>query len=246
MQPQPRRCVIRAAEWGRRRESVAVQHEHITQLAWYAAGALLGFVVPFLFTSVLDLNHDLYYSIYFAAVGVFLGSYVRWTGLDAAELFRRNWKWSAVLGVIAAVFVVFNVYQREDATPRPDGVYFVFSLGWRGVLYGTVDALLLSAFPLAVAWVLFGGHVESIGRKAGFGALALGLTLVITATYHLGYEQYREDGLQGPETGNTIISLPGILTANPLGSVIAHASMHVAADIHAYETDVYLPPQTES
>ncbi|HEX6031452.1 MAG TPA: hypothetical protein VFY90_08465 [Tepidiformaceae bacterium] len=237
---------MHAAEWGRHRESATIQHEHITQLGWYAGGVLLGFVVPFLFTSVFDLNHDLYYGIYFAAVGVFLGAYVRWTGLDVAELFRRNWKWSLVLGAIAAVLLVFNVYRREDATPRPDGAYFLFSLGWRGVLYGTVDALLLSAFPVAVAYALVSGRLDGIARKASFGALALGLTLVITATYHLGYEQYRDDGIGGPETGNAIISLPAILTANPLGSVIAHASMHVAADAHAYETDVFLPPKTES
>jgi hypothetical protein len=46
--------------------------------------------------------------------------------------------------------------------------------------------------------------------------------------------------------GNTIISVPSLLTANPVGSIIAHASMHVAADVHAYETDVFLPPQTDA
>jgi hypothetical protein len=29
---------------------------------------------------------------------------------------------------------------------------------------------------------------------------------------------------------------------NPLGSIAADASMYVAADIHSYETDVFLPP----
>jgi hypothetical protein len=67
---------------------------------------------------------------------------------------------------------------------------------------------------------------------------------IITATYHLGYEQFREDGVAGPETGNTIISLPAIVTANPAGAVVAHAAMHVTAVTHAYETDLYLPPQT--
>lgn len=70
--------------------------------------------------------------------------------------------------------------------------------------------------------------------------------VTITAVYHLGYEQYREDGVGAPETGNTIISMPMLLTANPLGSVAAHASMHVAAVAHAYETEVRLPPATEA
>jgi hypothetical protein len=41
-----------------------------------------------------------------------------------------------------------------------------------------------------------------------------------------------------------IISVPMFATANPAGSVLAHASMHVAATVYSYETDVFLPPQT--
>jgi hypothetical protein len=42
------------------------------------------------------------------------------------------------------------------------------------------------------------------------------------------------------------MSVPLLGTGNPLGAMLAHASMHVTADIHAYETDVFLPPQTEA
>jgi hypothetical protein len=91
-----------------------------------------------------------------------------------------------------------------------------------------------------------GGRLETLVRRAAFAVVSLALVLVITAVYHLGYEQFREDGVGGPEIGNTIISVPAILTANPLGSLIAHASMHVAADVHAYETDTFLPPKVEA
>ena len=47
-----------------------------------------------------------------------------------------------------------------------------------------------------------------------------------------------------PEVGNTLISVPALLTTNPAGSVVAHAAMHTTAVTHSYETDVYLPPQT--
>jgi hypothetical protein len=96
---------------------------------------------------------------------------------------------------------------------------------------------------VAVAYALFGGRLDGLARKLAFGVVAFLLVFAITATYHLGYEQYREDGVGAPEVGNTVISLPAILTANPLGSVVAHATMHVTADVHAYETDVFLPPQ---
>jgi hypothetical protein len=135
------------------------------------------------------------------------------------------------------------VLAREDGTPRPDGAYFLFQLGWRGIAYGVVDALLLTAFPAAIAFGLMRRNIAGLGRHLKFAALMLPLTIIITATYHLGYEQYRDDGLSQPETGNVIISVPALMTGNPLGSVITHAAMHETAVVHAYETDVFLPPQ---
>jgi len=37
-----------------------------------------------------------------------------------------------------------------------------------------------------------------------------------------------------------------LATANPVGSIAAHISMHVTAVTHSYETNVFLPPQTDS
>jgi hypothetical protein len=220
--------------------------ERAVQAAWYIAGAALAFAVPFIFTSVLDTQHDLFYLIYFATVGAFLGAYVKASHADVVGLFRRGWKLSLAVGALTTVFVVFNILQREDATPRPDGAYFGFELVWRGLVYGVVDALLLTAFPVLVTYALFGGKVTGIGRRLGFAAVALVLVMAITATYHLGYQQYREDGLANPEIGNTVISVPALVSTNPLGSVITHAAQHVTAVTHAYETPVFLPPQTDA
>jgi hypothetical protein len=44
-----------------------------------------------------------------------------------------------------------------------------------------------------------------------------------------------------PQTGNTIISVPALLTTNPAGSIVAHVTMHVTA---VNQTRDYLPPQT--
>jgi hypothetical protein len=214
------------------------------QLGWFAVGALVAFLFPFVFSSIMELGNDLYYAIYFSGAIALLTIYSITAKVDVRALFSRNWRWSLCLGILAAVFLVLGVIQREDSTPHPDGLYFAFTIAWRGVAYGVVDALVLTAFPVAVAYAVFHSRLDSLARKAGFAALAMILSLTITATYHLGYEQFRDDGITGPETGNAIISLPAVLTANPLGSLVAHASMHVAADIHAYETDLYLPPET--
>jgi hypothetical protein len=196
-------------------------------------------------TSVLDLQHDLYYAVYFAVVLGFLGAYARSARLDVWGFVSQAWRWSLAVAVPATAFVVANVLSR-DSTPGPEGAYAVFEALWRGVAYGVVDALVLTAFPGAVALSLLGGRLAGWRRRLSFAALALGLSLAITAVYHLGYEQFREDGVAAPEVGNSIMSAPLLATGNPVGSIIAHASMHVTADIHAYETEVFLPPQTDA
>ncbi len=73
----------------------------------------------------------------------------------------------------------------------------------------------------------------------------LPLVIIVTATYHLGYPQYRQDGLSRPETGNVLISIPMFATANPVGSIVAHVSQHVAAVTHAYESRDLRPTRDE-
>ena len=158
----------------------------------------------------------------------------------------QRWRWSLGLGVVLAAFLVFNVFNTEDATARPHGAYFLFELLWRGVGYGLIDTLLLTIFPCFVAYKLLHGHVDGLKGKLRFTALTLPLVLIITATYHWGYPQYREDGLSRPETGNVLISIPTFATANPVGSVVAHVSQHVAAVTHAYESRIFNPPETKS
>ncbi|HEX2506079.1 MAG TPA: hypothetical protein VHK22_07730 [Gaiellaceae bacterium] len=214
-------------------------------LAWFAFVCCIAFLVPYLGVSVLDLQHDVFYLAYFAVTIALVATYVRTEQVDVTELFRRRWRWSLAVGVIVAGLLVFNVFNTEDATPRPQGAYFVFELLWRGVGYGIVDTLLLTIFPSLVAYKLLHGRVAGLKGKARFTALGLPLVLIVTATYHWGYPQYREDGLSRPETGNVLISIPTFATANPAGSVVAHVSQHVAAVTHANESRIFNPPVTK-
>lgn len=223
--------------------TVAVSHV-ARQLGWFAVGSVAAFLIPYVGVSVLGLQHDVFYLAYFALTVALLGAYVRTEHVDVRGLFTRSWVWSLAIGAVAAVALWRNVISNSSATPRPHGAYFVFELLWRGVGYGVIDALLLTAFPCAVAYALLRGATGGIRGRIRFIALALPLIWVITATYHLGYPQFRQDGLSRPETGNTIISVPALLTTNPAGSIVAHVSMHVTAVNHAYETRDYLPPQT--
>ena len=72
------------------------------------------------------------------------------------------------------------------------------------------------------------------------------LRIPVAAFVVWSYPQYREDGVANPEVGNTLISIPMLPTANPVGSIAARISMHVTAVTHSYEATVFLPPQTGS
>lgn len=212
-----------------------------TQLRWYAAAAIVGFAVPYVVSSVLELQHDVYLGIYFAVVLALLGAYVWHTALDLREAVARHWKLGLGLGLLMAVALVRNVLSG-DGSPHPHGAYFAFEVVWRGAVYGTVDALLLTVLPCTVARRALGASLGTWRRRIAYVTASLGLVVAITAAYHLGYAQYRQDGLRQPETGNALISVPMLLSTNPIGSVLDHAAMHVAAVTHDYETRVRLPP----
>jgi hypothetical protein len=214
-----------------------------TQLRWFGAAAVVGFAVPYLGSSVLQLQHDLYLAIYFTSVLALCAAYVRSTALDLRTTLTRHWKLGSLLGLLFGVALVRNVLSG-DATPRPDGAYFVFELIWRGGIYGAVDALLLTVLPCLVVFRSLGGRLATWRRRMAYFGVSLALVMTMTAVYHLGYSQYREDGIRAPETGNTIISMPMLLSTNPIGSVVDHAAMHISAVAHDYETEVRLPPRT--
>jgi hypothetical protein len=218
----------------------------VRQAAWFIAVSILAFVVPYIGTSALDVHHDLFYLAYFACVLAAVGIYATMNGIQLNAFFEQNWKLSVVLGALVSVFLVWNVLTREDATPRPDGLYFAFEFAWRGVAYGVVDAILLSAFPAMVAFALMQQDVRGLGRRIVFGALTLVMTLIITATYHLGYDHYRDEGVRAPELGNVVISVPAIVSVSPIGSLGAHVVLHTTAVTHSYETETFLPPQTDA
>jgi hypothetical protein len=215
------------------------------QLRWFAVAVVAAFLVPFVFSSLFELDHDLYLAIYFAFVGGLTTLYARHTDLDMGDVLRRNWRWGLVAGALVGVPVVRNVFT-ETETARPDGLYFLFELAWRGAAYGALDAILLTVLPCLIVYRALGGPLRTWRRRIAYFGVSLALVMTITASYHLGYEQFRDDGVGDPETGNALMSIPMLLTTNPIGSVVDHSAMHVAAVIHEYEGDTRLPPQTDA
>lgn len=213
----------------------------MAHLAWIPAGAATGFLAAFVFGDLLTPPVDLYYAIYFAIVLAFLGVYAKRTRLDIRRLVSRRLIWGVILGVIGGLVVMQGVLARPE-TPGLSGFDLWWALFWRGLVYGTVDGLLLFAFPWTVAWRALEAEGGGFATKLAASAVALVAILLVTTTYHLGYDDFRSSKIVQPNVGSTIASVPTLVTANPVASPISHVFLHVTAVLHAPETDLFLPP----
>jgi len=214
-------------------------------LVWYAVAAGLFFLVPLLGTDWLGLQPDLFYLGYFTVAVVFFVGFVSRHVEQLRELWTVHLWQSVLIGALVGTALAFGIFQ-QTAAPHAEGWRFGFEIAWRGVVYGTVDALTLFVFPAAVAFLLMRGDRRTLRRKAGFAGLALVMSMFVTATYHLGYTEFRDQTIRYPEIGAVMANIPTALTGNPVGAVVTHATMHVSAVIHQRDGGAQhmLPPRS--
>jgi hypothetical protein len=223
---------------------VRVWHGLSVHWAWLACGFVVAFAVPFLLADVIGMNRDLFYGIYAVSVATLFWAWTRSTGYDLVAAVKRRWLVALLLGLAVAGVMAVTVLRTENATSRPDDLQLVAAVAWRGIVYGITDGLLLSVFPILVVFAAFTA-TSLDGRfsgKVAIGAIALAMSLAMTAVYHAGYSDFRSEKMRKPLTGDVIWSVPTLLTLNPIGSPIAHAGLHTSAVLHSYETDTFLPP----
>lgn len=214
-----------------------------TQIAWLLGAAGAGFAAAAIFAALLRLPRNLFLLPYAVVSAAFLYAYFRSSAVDLAEHFRHK----PLLGVLGAAvggaLVVSNVLS-QPASRSPEGWELILAVLWLGVVYGVLDALLLSVMPVVAARLTF-AQAGLTTKPSGqvFAALfALAASLAVTAAYHLGYPEFRGPQVAGPLIGNAILTAAYLLTRSPLSATLAHVAMHVASVIHGIETTVQLPP----
>lgn len=241
--PRPAPKPVRM-EISRPSPSVTPAADSRVQWFWLGAGLAFAFAIPFLFADLLAVPRDRYYAIYAVSVVVFLALWARFTRQDVVGMCRRHWRWAVGLGLLFGALLAFIVF-RDASTAHPHGWTFAGAILWRGVVYGAIDGLLLSSFPILATFAAFSRtplRQRTRRAVAGIGALALAMSLAFTAVYHLGYPDFRGSKLRKPVAGDVIWGTPTLVTLNPLGAPIAHISLHVTAVVHSYDTPTYLPP----
>ena len=216
-------------------------------LGWIALAGGLAFAISFIFAGRLHLPRRIFLIPYVILCGLFLFSFITWSGIPFRELLRHNWIWGLVGAALLAVFLVKNILS-QPITPRVEGMTLVFDILWLGIVYGLTDALLLSVMPVLATWQAFTllGVTLSWPGKLLAGLLAILASFLVTAAYHLGYPEYRGKGLVGPVIGNTTMTLGYLLTTNPLAAMLSHMAMHIAGVFHGPASVVQLPPHYPS
>jgi hypothetical protein len=216
----------------------------IKHLKWIIFAMITGFGVSFIFGDLLTLPFDLYYLIYFAIISVFFYFYITETNLDLKRWYSRRIWLGVILGLLFAVVMIMNVLSRPE-TIKLSGRVLSWEIFWRGLVYGLIDGLLLTVLPWIVTWRAFRVEEKPFAMKIVYGLLAWIFIIITTTTYHLGYSDFRSKKVIQANIGNTIMSVPTLLSANPVATPITHAALHISAVIHSPETELFLPPHRE-
>jgi hypothetical protein len=210
-------------------------------LLWISCIVGIGFLSSFLFADLLHLPAPVYHAVYFTLVAGFFALYAQRTRLPLRTVLRRRLVPALFIGMLGGLVLTRRVLAGAPSA-GPQGFLFLGDLLWRGLVYGIVDGLLLSAFPWLVTWRALSGERSPLVRRAGVNLLALGLALVVTSAYHLGYRDFRGPKLVHAIIGNAIATFPTLLSANPMASPLTHAILHIAAVVHDPQSDLFLPP----
>ena len=212
-------------------------------LGWVIGASILGFAISAIFAGLLKLTRNRFLLVYIPLAGAFLCAFVLLNSLDVIAIVSRQWFLGVVWAALASVFLVWHV-KSQLATRQNNGIRLAMEMSWAGLMYGLTDALFLNVMPvLAVGlWASPLNWAATLWGKIAVDLIGLGASLLVALAYHLGYPEFRNPKVGTVLVGNSVITLAFLLSGNPLGSMISHSIMHIAAVLQGPETTLQLPP----
>ena len=202
----------------------------------------LGFIASSVLTSLLRLDRALFVAIWALFAGTAWWAYSRRTRLSIRTQLERRWVAGTIAGLAIGGILVLSVL-RQPVSEVPQGGALLGQLLWFGIVYGVVDALMLSILPVLILYASRPAAELAVPvhrlRRAG---AALAGSAFVAAAYHVGFEEFQNPSLIGPVIGNLAITLGYLLNGSPVAPIVSHVMMHLAAVLHGAATTVQLPP----
>lgn len=214
----------------------------MSRWTWTLAAAAVGVLTSTIFSSLLHWPRVSFVGAHAAIVALFVATYARSARVSLVRQVRRRWQAGLIVGAFIGALIVRTVLA-QPGSPAPQGAALAGALAWFGIVYGTVDALLLSVIPVLSVYGSLPAETLTLPRaRLRWGTAALVASAVVTAAYHWGFAEFRGPQVLQPVVGNVAITLAYLLSGNPLAPIVAHVLMHGAAVFHGMETTVQLPP----
>lgn len=204
--------------------------------------ALAGFASSTLFSSILGWSRPRFVGAWLVVAGAVVIWYLRASGTHPMVQLGRHVAAGLVAGGIAAAWLGWTVL-RQPAGVTPEGGELLATLLWLGLVYGGVDALMLTVLPVLT---LYGtvpeAELREPARRLRRAAIALAGSLLVTAAYHLGFREFQGPALVQPLIGNTVITIAYLASGSPIAPFVAHVAMHSIAVLHGADAAMQLPP----
>ena len=218
-------------------------YELLLAFSWVLLAGLLGLFTSAVFSGRMKIPRHRFLVPYIILASIFLLCFFYFDSVNLIDFLLQNWFYGVIAGVIVGVILTRNVMSQPSSTSSSDRNLAVDIL-WLGIAYGLIDSLLLNVMPVIAVWNGFSqiGLLSTWTWQISAAILGLGASLLVTLLYHLGYTEFRNRKVGFVLIGNTIITLAYLFSTNPLGAILSHIIMHIAAVIRGPETTIQLPP----
>lgn len=116
-------------------------------LLWVALAALVGFAIAATFSSWLRWDRARFVLAHASVTLLFFAVYIAKTAIRPLVQLRRRWLAGLVVGLVGGAALAYGV-QGQVPSSQPVGTALVGALVWLGLVYGAMDALLLTVVPV--------------------------------------------------------------------------------------------------
>lgn len=208
------------------------------RLRWPAVAAAAAFATSAVGTSLLHLSRPLFVAVWTTVVTMTIIVWVMSEGWDPMVQVRRRWVSGLVVGGMAGGALAVAL-TRSPGSVSGGGAGTVV---WLGVVYGAVDAIMLSIVPVLSVYGARPGDDLGHSSRIRMAGLALAASIVIAAAWHLGFAEFRSAALMKPLLANLVVTMAYLLSGSPLAPIVAHVILHAAAVLHGSGAGGPLPP----